>query len=634
MAASLKIDQVGLELAPGVAGRSRADGLSNGAEVTLTSSAPGTPTVYEFLWVPDGDTTAVASLTNLGDTATFTPTADISGTYRIRLTVGAGRTKTTQILTFSIRTPNRGLRKPALGERASEKASLLYNDASAVAKSETNAAELTGPFSAGNYGGWYESMMELYDAVDEGAVASGGSGGGSPELFASAIQDTGNANKAFFFDEGYGDIAWSPELGRVVQVGRFASSYDGVSWSPLPPFQGPGFSDDHWTQVVWCGDSYQHFVAIAFYDGSDYENVIISVDGLDWNTTTFEDDAAGMWSTLVYAPAPYNGGNGLLVALSTEIGGTNPDGFDSKTSADGGLTWTGLVHGLGVGGWRSIAFSPELGRFVACGLSGAVAWSDNPAVSWTLAATPPSPSSNHYSVAWSGELGLFVVTADNIGQTYSVATSPDGDVWTTVSITDPTDRDWRCVVWTGNAFVVAAQKSTECLVSSDGLAWFLRPAAPVDLLYQMIYIPERDRIVGVSSTPITLISDRYIAKSADIEGILKHGTFSPTGVIWSYTGKPGEALSLFFTASCARNGFPGKAHFVVSAFVTIRDGGTVDVQDIMFLNGPFRDDEFFDVDVVAYGPSQIVITVAAQGIWRVHGKLTVSDVLGGGDPEA
>jgi hypothetical protein len=68
--------------------------------------------------------------------------------------------------------------------------------------------------------------------------------------------------------------------------------------------------------------------------------------------------------------------------------------------------------------------------------------------------------------------------------------------------------------------------------------------------------------------------------------------------------------------------------------VTIRDGGTVDVQDIMFLNGPFRDDEFFDVDVVAYGPSQIVITVAAQGIWRVHGKLTVSDVLGGGDPEA
>jgi hypothetical protein len=68
--------------------------------------------------------------------------------------------------------------------------------------------------------------------------------------------------------------------------------------------------------------------------------------------------------------------------------------------------------------------------------------------------------------------------------------------------------------------------------------------------------------------------------------------------------------------------------------VTTRDGGTVDVQDISFLNGPFRDDEFFDVDVIAYGASQIAITVVNHGIWRVHGKLTVSDVLGGGDPEA
>jgi len=169
--ASLKIDQVGLSA--GVAGRSRADGLATGALVTLTSADPGSPTVFEFLWVPNDDVDAVASLVTTGNTATFTPTASISGTYRIRLTIGAGRTKSSQIRTFSIRTANLALRKPALGERASEKASLLYSGADAVARSETNEPEFGTPFASGNYGGWYESMMELYDAVDT-------LGGGAP----------------------------------------------------------------------------------------------------------------------------------------------------------------------------------------------------------------------------------------------------------------------------------------------------------------------------------------------------------------------------------------------------------------------------------------------------------------------
>lgn len=500
-----------------------------------------------------------------------------------------------------------------------------------------------GKFFAKDAGGRVEAHYKddtgvVTQLTANGAV-NGGGGGALPELFSGSINDDGYYSHPFFLggDPWAASIAWSPELGIAVQVPRFTHSYDGVRWISLAAFQAPTTSSDPWVKIVWCGPPYSRFVAIAMWNGDDYENVVYSSDGIVWSdppATAFEDDAAGRWSTLVYAPPPYNGGAGLLVSLS-DSNGFNFDGFDSKTSADGGLTWAGIVHGLGAGNWREIAFSPELGRFVACGLSGAVAWSNNPAVGWTLATTPPSPSANHYSVAWSGKLGLFVVTADAIDQTYSVATSPDGDTWTTVSIQDPLPRDWRCAVWAADTFVVAAQDSTECLVSRDGVAWFLRPAAQTSHLSQMTYIPEKNRIVAVGITSVTLVSDRYLVKTADIEGSLR-GFGLTNSPIWLYRANPGEALSLTFTATCAYNGFPGKAHFVVSALVTIRDGGTVDVQDVAFLNGPFRDDVSFDVDISSYGPSTIVITVTsvADAIWRVHGKLTASSVRGGGDPEA
>jgi hypothetical protein len=146
--------------------RSRSDGLATGAVVTLTSVTPGTTNAWALLWVPDADVAAEASITPSGVTSTFTPTVGARGTYRIRLTVDAGLpTESISIRTFSVRTASAALRIPALNERADPAASLINDGAVYIAASESNENG-TGPFSTGNYGGYYTAMKELFDRVE------------------------------------------------------------------------------------------------------------------------------------------------------------------------------------------------------------------------------------------------------------------------------------------------------------------------------------------------------------------------------------------------------------------------------------------------------------------------------------
>lgn len=159
MAATIKIDQVGRPA--GVAGQSRSDGLATGAVVTLTSTVPGTTNTWELLWTPDADTTAVPTLVLSGVTSTFTPTAGVYGTYRIKLTVDATLvTESISIRTLSILTPIRSLRIPALNERANPDATLATGSIY-VAESETNEPVAGGHFVGGSYGGWYAALVDL-----------------------------------------------------------------------------------------------------------------------------------------------------------------------------------------------------------------------------------------------------------------------------------------------------------------------------------------------------------------------------------------------------------------------------------------------------------------------------------------
>jgi len=165
MARKIKLDQVGLSA--GVTGRARTDGLLTAAKVTLTNTGTGT-TRFQFLHVPVGDTGSVSSLASVSPSVwEYTPTASKPGTYRIELIEDEGLpSEYREVVTFRMRTANRGLAIPAFNERASKLASLVNNGAVQIEASEDNAQDYAGSLATLDYTGWWRVLHELMLVVD------------------------------------------------------------------------------------------------------------------------------------------------------------------------------------------------------------------------------------------------------------------------------------------------------------------------------------------------------------------------------------------------------------------------------------------------------------------------------------
>lgn len=168
MTAQLKIEQAGRS--EGTVGKSRTDGLDTGAEVTLTNTGSGATTKFQLLWVPPGDTTAVASLAATEDPKvwTFTPSENVYGSYRIELIENEGLlTEKRERRIFAIRTPNYGIVIPAFNERGSPNASLLAATEDIIEAAENNAEDYDdATLNDVPYAAWWRSMHELATAVD------------------------------------------------------------------------------------------------------------------------------------------------------------------------------------------------------------------------------------------------------------------------------------------------------------------------------------------------------------------------------------------------------------------------------------------------------------------------------------
>jgi hypothetical protein len=142
----------------GTSDRSRSDGLASGATVSISADISSS---VKMLWRPDEDTTSTINV--LGPTSwNFSPPAGVYGTYLFEIVDSISTVRRT----FSIRTKNRGLRIPALNESANSSGSLIYNGGAFIAASDFNENSGSGPFSAGNFGGWYSSLRELFVTVD------------------------------------------------------------------------------------------------------------------------------------------------------------------------------------------------------------------------------------------------------------------------------------------------------------------------------------------------------------------------------------------------------------------------------------------------------------------------------------
>ena len=141
-------------------------------------------------------------------------------------------------------------------------------------------------------------------------------------------------------------------------------------------------------------------------------------------------------------------------------------------AAAGDDTWTVNPAAPDSGAWRSVAWSPETGVFVAVGPGGVMTSTDG--IAWT-AQTAPAAIWN--GVAWSPELGLFAA----IGTTGAlVITSPDGVNWTAQTIVGAT-KPWGTITWSPDEheFLVAAVGGGS-MTSNNATTWTVAadPAKP------------------------------------------------------------------------------------------------------------------------------------------------------------
>lgn len=179
MPAIMRIDQVGLGV--GTAGKTRSDGLLNGAKVTITSTGAGTTHTLQIIWVPDGDTGAVASFLQTSPTTwEFDPSVDAPGTYRMFLDVDGDQ----EVRELRVRTALLRLIVPALNELADPFASLILAGALQIDASEDNELETAmppalsalpqtltpSPFLSGNYGGWYRWVRDTTIQLEDRAA--------------------------------------------------------------------------------------------------------------------------------------------------------------------------------------------------------------------------------------------------------------------------------------------------------------------------------------------------------------------------------------------------------------------------------------------------------------------------------
>ena len=132
--------------------------------------------------------------------------------------------------------------------------------------------------------------------------------------------------------------------------------------------------------------------------------------------------------------------------------------------------------------WSSVAWSPELGIFVAVAgnyaLATTVAATSPDGVNWTDR-TMPGTATYWSSVAWSPELGIFCAVAgmiqsgtNNARTTNRAAISSDGINWTPVTL--PSSAAWTCITWSpdlGIFLVISGITNGASLTSPDGVAW-------------------------------------------------------------------------------------------------------------------------------------------------------------------
>jgi microcystin-dependent protein len=271
------------------------------------------------------------------------------------------------------------------------------------------------------------------------------------------------------------------------------STNNGDSWTPVGQVGAPL----DWASVT---ASSTNFVAIS-PDGSGATNsnnrIMTSTDGSSW---TLVDPGSGKylsWRSITWVQQ-FNNGNGMLIAVAS----TGPFGRIMYTNTSSGSTGWELVIAGSLNAWRGIVSGG--GRAVAVASSGV-----DRVITSTNGTTWSKPSlmghkGNWKSIAWSPDVSRFVVVGHNSDD---VLTSNDGITWTRNTAHN---RSWNSVIWAppssgvhNGLFVAVASSGSSnerIMTSPNGLTWTIR-TSPSEVAWQSVtWSPELKLFLAVANS--------------------------------------------------------------------------------------------------------------------------------------
>lgn len=201
--------------------------------------------------------------------------------------------------------------------------------------------------------------------------------------------------------------------------------------------------------------------------------IVSSVNGIsDWALRSGHSYYTGVAS---------NGSMFVAVTSLTANLSTSPDG----------ITWTNRTLTAN-NSLRAVAWSPELGLWVACGTS--YVYTSNDGVTWTQRDISAVFSGTMLSITWSSALGKFCVMGSN-----KCAVSSDGITWSAGSYSG----SGASIAWSPalGLFVAGGLGTAGIRSSTNGTAWTARYSTSTVTIVGIAWSPELNLFAAVSNAP-------------------------------------------------------------------------------------------------------------------------------------
>jgi hypothetical protein len=300
-------------------------------------------------------------------------------------------------------------------------------------------------------------------------------------------------------------VAWASGLRKFVAIGNLAaspgnvtrsiSSRDGQSWAISNVA-----ADVNWVAMCWSQERGELTAC------SSTGELMRSLDGDIWSLAPggilLPGASAICWSKT------------LKIYVATMSVAGFPGGGNYFASSRDGSTW--IFSSVSANSqWADICRAEEIGLFLAVCIDApnnlnnfSVATSPDGQV-WTPRVTPTT-GYTWGSICWSPTLRLAVAVSIS-GTTDRIMTSPDGANWTLRA--HVVSQNLRKVCWSeelGLFFIVATSGTGNRIITSpDGTNWTNRVSAANNAWRDIAYSPELRRLVAVSTSGVNRIMTSY-----------------------------------------------------------------------------------------------------------------------------